>query len=222
MAKQPPSDAAQAPAHSPFRDRIMRFEKVRVGDLVPHAKNWRGPDDPEQSQAVRDNLTEIGQVVPLCTYERSDGKLGIIDGHLRSGLDPDAVMWIGVTDLSEQEAEKELAALDTLAKKKPTDDVALAALLTDVQAASGLTGTGFDDGLLDSLLGSLGEHEWNAETGGTVQTAEQLARTWFVGFVLDQEAKDALGDVLEAQGIPGEKPHETLTRLVRSHILAVV
>lgn len=140
-----------------FRDRIVSFERVRAGDLVDHPKNWRGEDDPEQDAAILDNLTEIGQVVPLCTYRRSDGKLGVIDGHKRKSFDPEALFWVGITDLDEVEAEKELAALDLLAKRKPQDDMALTSLLADIQRTSGLQGTGYTDDGLDALIQSLAD-----------------------------------------------------------------
>jgi ParB-like chromosome segregation protein Spo0J len=82
-----------------YRDRIVRYATVRAGDLVPHPRNWRGPDDPDQTEAVRASMTEVGQVVPLCVYQLPEGKLGLIDGHLRAGLNPEAPVAVAVTDL---------------------------------------------------------------------------------------------------------------------------
>jgi hypothetical protein len=48
-------------------------------------------------------------------YELADGRLKLIDGHLRRDLDPDMVVDVEVLDVTEEEARKLLLTIDPLA-----------------------------------------------------------------------------------------------------------
>ncbi len=64
-------------------DRVKEYRKVRACDLVPHPANWRTHPD-IQASALRDLLKEVGFAGAVIARELKDGRLRIIDGHLRA------------------------------------------------------------------------------------------------------------------------------------------
>jgi hypothetical protein len=130
------SGSAPAPTGpAKFRDRIKELRWVRAGDLVPNPKNWR-----RHPQAQRDALcgllTEIGYADALLVRELPEGRLMIIDGHLRADIDGDALVPVLVLDLNEEEADKLLLTLDPLAAMAESDSERIQALLETVQTKS--------------------------------------------------------------------------------------
>ena|SRR5258705_2413805 len=72
-----------------IRDRIREPRRVPAGELLPHAKNWRR-HPPAQAAALRGLLKELGYAAALIARETAEGKLELIDGHLRAETTPDA------------------------------------------------------------------------------------------------------------------------------------
>ena len=66
-----------------IRDRIKELRRVRARDLVPHEKNWR-VHTKAQTAALRGLLSEIGYADALLARELPDGRLQLVDGHLRA------------------------------------------------------------------------------------------------------------------------------------------
>jgi hypothetical protein len=99
---------------SAVRNRIKRHARVRAGDLVPHELNSRVHPD-AQRQALADLYAEVGFARSLLAYELPDGRLKLIDGHLRRRLDPDMVVEVEVLDVDDAEARKLLLSIDPLA-----------------------------------------------------------------------------------------------------------
>ena len=118
-----------------IRDRIKDFRRVRAGDLAPSPRNWRTHPQ-AQRDALRGVLAEIGYADALIVRELPDGRLELVDGHLRAETTPDTEVPVLVTDLDEAEAAKVLATLDPLAAMATADPKALDALLRDVQTSS--------------------------------------------------------------------------------------
>src|SRR5262249_48604791 len=88
--------------------------KVRAGDLVPHELNYRF--HPERQRAALGALyQEIGFARSLLAYEMPDGKLKLIDGHLRRDMDPDMEADVEVLDLTDEEARVLLLSIAPLA-----------------------------------------------------------------------------------------------------------
>lgn len=116
----------------PIRDRIIELRRVRAGELLANSKNWR-QHPAAQRAAMRGVLDEIGYASALVARQVADGRLELIDGHLRAETTPDEVVPVLVLDVSEQEADKLLATLDPLAAMAETDGDALARLLDRVQ-----------------------------------------------------------------------------------------
>src|SRR4051794_38771213 len=96
------------------RNRIVRHVRVRAGDLVPHEHNARVHPG-AQRRALKALYDEVGFARSLLAYELPDGRLKLIDGHLRQRMDPDMLVEVEVLDVSDDEARKLLLSIDPLA-----------------------------------------------------------------------------------------------------------
>src|SRR5437868_11444516 len=67
-------------------DRVKELRRVRAGDLIPHPKNWRLHDAGQRS-AFTGLLQETGFADALKVRELPDGRLQVLDGHMRADLD---------------------------------------------------------------------------------------------------------------------------------------
>lgn len=128
-----------------IKDRIKEFRRVRAGDLRPHPRNWRTHSKAQQA-ALRGILAEVGYAEALVAYVASDGKLTLVDGHLRADLDKEAEVPCLILDVTDAEAEKLLLTLDPLAEMAGSEPRALEELLGRVATQSGSL-----QGLLDDL-----------------------------------------------------------------------
>jgi hypothetical protein len=114
-----------------IRDRIIDLRRVPARELVPHPRNWRRHPK-SQRKALEGVLSEIGYAGALLARETSDGRLMLIDGHLRAETTPDQEVPVLVLDVTEAEADKILLTLDPLAAMADADAEALRGLLADV------------------------------------------------------------------------------------------
>src|SRR5579864_6010717 len=106
---------------NPIRNRIKGHRRVRAGDLVPHEWNFRL--HPEmQKLALGALYREVGFARSLLAYELADGRLKLIDGHLRRDLDPEMEVDVEVLDVSEEEARTLLLSIDPLAALAETQE----------------------------------------------------------------------------------------------------
>jgi hypothetical protein len=102
------------PHHSPPRNRIKAHCRVRAGDLVPHEWNFRL--HPEHQRAALQALyQQVGFARSLLAFELPDGRLKLIDGHLRRDLTPDMEVDVEILDVTEEEARALLLSIDPLA-----------------------------------------------------------------------------------------------------------
>src|ERR1700730_2158212 len=118
-----------------IRDRIKELRRVKAKDLLVNPKNWRRHPK-AQADALRGLLGEIGYADALLARALSDGRLMLIDGHLRVETTPDAEVPVLVLDVSEQEADKILLTLDPLAAMAESDAERIKALLQAVGTES--------------------------------------------------------------------------------------
>jgi hypothetical protein len=133
-----------------MKNRIKEHRTVRVGDLVSHELNPR-VHSPEQREALEALLGEIGFARSLLAYELPDGRLKLIDGHLRQGtLAPDEQITVEVLDVSDEEARKLLLSIDPLAQLAEYDKRALDALRQTVES---------DNEVLAAFWSSLHRHD---------------------------------------------------------------
>ena len=98
-----------------IRNRIKSHRRVRAGDLVPHEFNFRAHPD-VQKTALRALYEEVGFARSLLAYELPDGRLKLIDGHLRRDLDPDMEVEVEILDVNDDEARALLLSIDPLAE----------------------------------------------------------------------------------------------------------
>src|SRR5438105_5866556 len=59
--------------------------------------------------------SEIGFARSLLAYELPDGRLKLLDGHLRRDLDPDMTVDVEILDVNDDEARALLLSIDPLA-----------------------------------------------------------------------------------------------------------
>ncbi len=118
-----------------IRDRITGLRRVRAGDLVANPRNWR-THPKAQGDALRGLLEEIGWADALIARELDDGRLELIDGHLRKEIDADAQVPVLVLDVDQAEADKVLATLDPLASLAGANGEAVHALAERVTSDS--------------------------------------------------------------------------------------
>jgi hypothetical protein len=96
------------------RNRIKGHRRVRAGDLVPHELNPRLHSETQRA-ALAALYEEVGFARSLLAYELPDGRLKLIDGHLRREMNPDQIVEVEVLDVDDAEARALLLSLDPLA-----------------------------------------------------------------------------------------------------------
>jgi hypothetical protein len=97
-----------------IRNRIKSHRRVRAGDLVPHEFNFRWHPDGQKS-ALRALYEEVGFARSLLAYELPDGRLKLIDGHLRRDMNPDMEVEVEILDVNDAKARALLLSIDPLA-----------------------------------------------------------------------------------------------------------
>jgi DNA modification methylase len=157
-----------------IRDRITDFRRIRAGDLVPNPRNPR-VHPKAQADALRALLQEIGYADALLVRELPDGRLMIVDGHLRAETTPDALVPVLVLDVTEQEADKITLTHDPLAAMAETDSERFKALLEIVHN---------NDPAIEILLRrTAGEQLWQQlyprpEPPAQFDKADELQKKW--------------------------------------------
>jgi len=115
-----------------IRDRIKELRRVSARDLVANPKNWR-KHPLSQQNAMRAVLGEIGFADALLAREDENGRLVLIDGHLRAEIAPDTEVPVLILDVTENEADKILATLDPLAGMAELDMAAFGTLADGIE-----------------------------------------------------------------------------------------
>jgi DNA modification methylase len=160
-----------------IRDRIKELRRVKASELVPNPKNWRRHPK-EQAAALRGLLSEIGYADALLARELDDGRLMLIDGHLRADTTKKAMVPVLVLDVTEDEADKLLLTLDPLAAMALGDQASVAALLETVRTDS--------QAVAELLERVAGQEAWQAVEGSReivdppepIDRAAELKEKW--------------------------------------------
>jgi hypothetical protein len=175
----------------PPRNRIVGHRRVRAGELIPHELNWRR-HPPEQRAALLALYDEVGFARSLLAYELADGRLQLIDGHLRRDIDPDMLVDVEVLDVTPEEARKLLLSMDSLAGLAESDTAAVAALRQTVDT---------DAPALADLWRSLAKAE--ADTNAALDAAAATPPEQFLILVecRDEPHQVELLQQLQADGI---------------------
>src|SRR5258708_3569557 len=106
---------------APIRNRIKDHRRIRAGDLVPHELNFRL--HPEYQKAALQALyADVGVARSLLAYELPDGRLKLLDGHLRRDLDPNMEVDVEILDINDDEARALLLSIDPLATLAQTQE----------------------------------------------------------------------------------------------------
>jgi len=115
-----------------IRDRVKELRRVRASELVPNPRNWRTHPD-AQRDALRGVLAEVGYADALLARELPDGRLELVDGHLRAETTPDALVPVLVLDVNEEESLKIMLTHDPLTALAEADAEKLSDLLGDCE-----------------------------------------------------------------------------------------
>lgn len=179
-----------------FRDRIIDFRRVKASELLPSPRNWRVHNEVQRG-AVAELLAQLGYVDAVIARQLADGRLELIDGHLRAGMDPNQKIPTLITDLDEEEAGLALATLDPVAELADVDGVKLRELLATIDVES--------EGL-SLLLEELGRE---AETNGKPTQLRPLAikpppvMTWVLLGIPTVRFGEIAADVERLAGLEG-------------------
>ena len=122
-----------------IRDRIKELRRVKASLLVPNPKNWR-IHGKQQAAALKGLLSEVGYADALLARELPDGRLMLIDGHLRAETTPLQEVPVLILDVTEAEADKILLTLDPLAGMAEANQTAIEQLLATVTTESEAVG----------------------------------------------------------------------------------
>src|SRR5436190_6578708 len=118
-----------------IRNRIIDHVRIRAGDLAPHELNPRLHSG-AQRRALELLYQEIGFARSLLAYRLADGRLKLIDGHLRQQMTPDMEVDVEVLDVDDAEARALLLAIDPLAQLAGYEAETLAELRAIVEKDS--------------------------------------------------------------------------------------
>ncbi|MEN1679469.1 MAG: ParB N-terminal domain-containing protein [Planctomycetota bacterium] len=117
------------------QDRVKELRRVRAGDLTTHPENWR-THPKHQRRAMRAVLSEVGYADALVARELPDGRLQLVDGHLRAETTPDATVPVLVVDLDDAEAAKVLLTHDPIAAMAGADAERVSSLMAKTESDS--------------------------------------------------------------------------------------
>lgn len=114
-----------------IRDRVVELRRVPAAELVPNPKNWRN-HPARQQKALRAMVAQVGFAGAELVRVLEDGRLMLIDGHLRAEVFSQDTLPVLVTDLSEAEADAILATYDPIGAMATADKNVLFDLFADV------------------------------------------------------------------------------------------
>ena len=128
-----------------FDDRIKSLRRVPASQLVVNEKNWRKHPDAQRS-ALLAVLERVGLVNAAIGRELPDGRVQLLDGHLRQDVLGDQKLPVLIVEVNDEEADLVLTTLDPLAAMAEIDADQLDSLIASVKV---------DDESLQSLLNDL-------------------------------------------------------------------
>jgi DNA modification methylase len=159
-----------------IKDRIRELRRVKASDLVPNPRNWR-VHPKEQTAALKGLLQEIGYAGALLARELPDGKLMLIDGHLRRDTTPTSIVPVLVLDVTEAEADKILLTFDPISAMAQADKTIIDELLKTVRTESEAVGA-----LLERVAGQEGARAFQpkvvVQDEMPIAKAAELQKKW--------------------------------------------
>ncbi|MCK5608239.1 site-specific DNA-methyltransferase [Candidatus Pacearchaeota archaeon] len=167
---------------SDLRIRIIDFQYVRAGDILPNPDNWR-VHNKAQIDAYRAMVESIGYAGAQMVFKTDDGDLMMIDGHMRQTEHPDQLLPTLITDLNAEEASNILATFDPISAMADANRIKLknlheklAELKTDTSAAR--------DAVLKKIREAngvtIGADDPPDDPGAQIDKAAELQEKWQV------------------------------------------
>jgi hypothetical protein len=198
---------------SAVRDRILELRRVPAHELRANPFNFRTHPKGQQA-ALRGLLAEIGVANAVIAYhsEAADGRLTLIDGHLRTDLLAAEEIPVLVLDVSDAEAATLLATMDPLAGLAETDGAVLDALLQQVHS---------DDAAIQALLADLAGDAEGARLSApdgeaNAERTRQLASAGLVKLVVAGADLGVVEDAFAATGLANRA--EALAAVCRGYL----
>jgi hypothetical protein len=161
---------------NPIRNRIVGHLRVRAGDLVPHPHNYR-QHPKQQRQALAASLQEVGFARSLVGVRLADGRVQLIDGHLRAEQEPDLEVVVELLDLTPAEADQLLMTLDPLSRLAGVNSTALEELMSNTETDSQALQALWDETAADS----------NKPESTVDEPHEGIAEQWLVLVTCESE-----------------------------------
>jgi hypothetical protein len=174
-----------------IRDRIRELRRVRASELLPNPRNWR-LHPASQRAALEGILVDVGFADALLVRELPDGRLELIDGHLRAETTPDQLVPVLVLDVDEHEANKILLTLDPLAAMADSSAEQLDALLREVET---------DSAAVEAMLADLAREAGIASESTLLSTPDYVERFCVVVECTSESQQVDLLARLEAEGL---------------------
>jgi hypothetical protein len=174
-----------------IRDRVRELRRMRAADLLPNPRNWR-LHPASQRAALEGILAEVGFADALLARELPDGRLELVDGHLRAETAPDQMVPVLVLDVDEAEANKILLTLDPLSAMADANHEQLDALLRQVET---------DSAALGSMLAALAEDAGIVPEPPPFSIPEYVERFCVVVECSSESEQVALLARLQAEGL---------------------
>lgn len=116
-----------------FKDRIKEFRRVKASELLANPLNHRIHPEP-QKKAIRRTLQDIGFAgALLCRVH--NGKLLLLDGHMRAAECGNREVPVLVLDVTEEEGNKILASYDAIGAMARENEKALSELMATFAAS---------------------------------------------------------------------------------------
>ncbi|HEV8069595.1 MAG TPA: ParB N-terminal domain-containing protein [Planctomycetaceae bacterium] len=174
-----------------IRDRIRELRRVRASELLPNPRNWR-LHPASQRAALEGVLSEIGFADALLARELPDGRLELVDGHLRAETAPNQLVPVLVLDVDEDEANKILLTLDPLAAMADACQEQLDLLLREVET---------DSAAVESMLAELAADAGIASESLPLSTPDYVERFCVMIECASEAEQSALLARLETEGL---------------------
>jgi len=114
-----------------YKDRIKELRRVKASSILPNPKNWRS-HPVSQRDALSGVLESVGIADVVLATELPDGRLMLVDGHLRQDILGNEEVPVAVLDLTPEEADLVLLTHDSLAGMAEVDDEKLQSLIEEM------------------------------------------------------------------------------------------
>lgn len=167
---------------SDLRMRIVDFQYIRAGDILPNPDNWR-VHSKAQKDAYNAMVESVGYAGAQMVFETDDGDLMFVDGHMRADEHPDELLPTLITDLNADEAREILATFDPISAMAEANKDKLKALHEKLSVLRNDT-TAARDAVLKSIRDNnnvmLDEDKPDDDPGAEVDRASELNEKWQV------------------------------------------